>query len=221
MIFNPLDNPPYNRVFGLTGIMGSGKTTVANLLEAKGALLIRADELARFVTTPDYEGFTNVKSKLEKALDPISMQRFGESIFTDQYLNRQNTARLVFDDENALSILNKIVHQEVRSLFTDTVNKTSADKIIVYDVPLLYETRIENLVKKVIVVYVPEEIAINRALARTGLTREQIEKRLKRQISIEKKRKMADYVIDNREDLEQLKIQIETLWKWLLKWKTI
>ncbi|MES0488877.1 MAG: dephospho-CoA kinase [Leptospirales bacterium] len=220
MHLKSIESPPYHRVFGLTGIMGSGKTTVAAMLEDKGAILVRADELARYATTPEYEGYDRVRNNLTEQLEPLSQQRYGESIFDGENLNRANTARLVFEDENALSILNTIIHREVGVQFREAVDQTPANKMIVYDVPLLYEIKIEKLVKKVIVVYVPEEIAIARALARTKLTRMQVEKRLKKQISIEKKKEMADYVIDNRENLEQLKAQMDPLWLWLLKWKT-
>jgi len=205
---------PYRFVYGLTGVIGSGKSSVADIFEQEGCLVLRADNLAREAVSEEYDNFSHVKEKLEKAFKTEILNDSNQNLFDKKAkLNRNALRRLVFQNEKALSKLNKIIHPEVRRIFKKKITEAPKESIIIYDVPLLYETKLNKKVREIIVVYCDEKTAIKRAAKRMKLHENEIENILKRQISIEKKRKSADHVIDNNKKLIDTKKQVINILK--------
>jgi dephospho-CoA kinase len=190
---------------GLTGGIACGKSTVASLLVERGAVLIDADRIAREIVEPG-----------SPALDRIS-ERFGEAVL-DQTgrLNRRRLADIVFNDLEARKALESITHPEIRSIMRrrmEEAEKVDPSRLVVVDVPLLYESRLETMFQGVMVVYVPVDIQRARLMERDHFTVEEADARIQAQLSIEHKKTMADYVIDNSGSIEQTRHQIDRFWQ--------
>lgn len=196
------------RIVGLTGGIGSGKSTVARFFEARGAAIIDADRLAREAVLPGTPGFAAV------------VARFGPGVLgPGGDLDRAALGRIVFGDEEARRALNAIVHPEVARLAAERMAALSAAgrALIVYDVPLLFENGLERYLPETIVVSVPEEIQRARVRARDGLSPEEIEARLRAQLPLADKAARATYVIDNSGSLADTEASVDALWKNLIQ----
>lgn len=196
------------RIVGLTGGIGSGKSTVARFFEARGAAIIDADRLAREAVLPGTPGFAAI------------LERFGPGVLgPGGDLDRAALGRIVFGDEEARRALNAIVHPEVARLAAERMATLSAagQALIVYDVPLLFENGLERFLPETIVVSVPEEVQRARVHARDGLRPEEIEARLRAQLPLAQKAARATYVIDNSGSLEQTEASVDALWKNLVQ----
>ncbi len=184
---------------GLTGSIGSGKSTVASLLEEMGATVIDADKLAK-AASKDPEVLKQIQTKL------------GQELVKDGKLDRFATAQKVFNDQNSLKTLNSIIHPWVGKKRKEMVEKLKASavppKVIVHDIPLLYENGMEKDFDAVIVVYASLETRIKRIVERSGLTAQEIKLRDSKQMPLEEKVKRADIVIDNEGDFETLKREV-------------
>ena len=193
--------------------MGSGKSTVARLLREKGIVVLDADQIARDVIGVGSEYYGDTKQKLLAAFGPLS----AEPLFDETgALRRGALAALVFGDKKRTAMLGEIMHPPIQAEFARQVGKLPQNQLIVYDVPLLFEGGLDAKVRGSILVYAPENTCIERAVARATaqgqvLSVEDARARLNQQISIEKKRELADYIIDNSGDLAQLKQQITGL----------
>ena len=192
---------------GLTGGIGSGKSSVADLLVERGAVLIDADQVARDVVAPG-----------GPAYQPL-VDRFGEGIVaTDGTIDRQALANLAFADDESRLALNAITHPaigirmiEMRDALADT------DHIVVLAIPLLTAVHRETVkLHKVVVVDAPTDIALDRLLSQRGFDRVDAEARIRAQISREERAKEADYVLDNSGDRAALEQEVAKLWDWLL-----
>ena len=185
---------------GLTGGIGSGKSTVAGFLADRGALVIDADLIARQVVEPG-----------EPALAEIE-QRFGtEVIAPDGSLDRGALAAIVFHDTSALSELNAITHPRIAQRTAELIEAASDDAVVVYDVPLLVENGLTEGWDFVIVVEADREVRVRRLIER-GLDESDIEARMSRQATDEQRRAVADIVIDNSRDLHGLEQQVGAAW---------
>ncbi len=197
-------------IVGLTGGIVSGKTTVAQILHGLGAKIIDADKIGHQIMRPHQKVWKNI------------VQHFGEEILADnQEIDRKKLGQIVFSNQNKLNLLNQITHPEIISEIKRMINqikdKSTRDTICIIDAPLLYEANIDYLVDRTIVVYLDYEKQIKRLYQRNGLSREEAVKRIKSQIPMEKKARMADYVIDNRLSIEQMKAQVIQIWEELIK----
>lgn len=192
---------------GLTGGIACGKSTVAKMLVNKGALLIDADSLAREVVKPGMPAWKDI------------VEWLGESIvLKDRNLDRSKIARVVFDDEQARAKLNAIIHPRVIQLFirkSSALEQKNPDKIQVWEIPLLFEAGMQNLVDFIVVVASTEDKQISRLKQRDGLTWEEAQKRIRSQLPLEEKIKGADYVIYNNDTEALLQAQVDFLWKHL------
>ncbi|WP_010272016.1 dephospho-CoA kinase [Paenibacillus senegalensis] len=186
---------------GLTGGIASGKSTVSKLLADRGAIIVDADQIAREVVLPGTPLLSEVA------------QTFGEEILlADGSLNRKKLGSIVFSDEAKRKKLESMLHPAIRKLMRERMEDAEAaqpDKLVVVDIPLLYESDLAHLFEEVIVVYVPVEIQIERLMSRDGLSQEQALQRIETQMPIELKKQKADVVIDNSGSLEQTARQIE------------
>lgn len=189
---------------GLTGGIASGKSTVAAMLQQRGARIIDADQLARDVVLPG-----------EPALAAIR-EAFGDTVLTDEgTLNRPRLGELVFQQPDKLKQLENILHPVIRQRMREQIAEHEADNpsgLVVADIPLLFETGQESTYrdKGILVVYIPQELQVERLMARgAGMDREQAEKRVSLQMDIEEKRRRADWVIDNSGSIGDTERQVE------------
>jgi len=211
---------PYANTIGITGIIGSGKSSVADVLEKKGAFVIRADVLAAEALNPSYRNYNILKQKLCELLEFHGVGNRVDEIIVKGEINRKKLGEIVFGNAELIRGLNDIVHPEVKEIFAREVARVKKkNTIIVYDVPLLFETGLQQFLKKSVLVYAPEDVSIERAAIRLGISTDQVKKRLSYQISIEQKKDMADYVLDNSGNRKQLDTEVEKLWRYLQELK--
>lgn len=190
------------KLIGLTGGSGSGKSTVAMLLRELGAVVVDADEAAHAVYEPGTPGFEAV------------IREFGDYYVRDGRIDRQRLGELVFKDAASRRRLNAIVHPLVREwMASRTVEAAERGAgVVVQDVPLLFENGLERLYSSVVVVYVPEELQLERLVKGRGFTPERARAVIAAQVPIEEKRRRAHHVIDNSGTTEQTRAQVEQLW---------
>jgi dephospho-CoA kinase len=187
---------------GLTGGIGAGKSTVADLLAARGAVIVDADEAARAVVEPG-------QAALAKLVD-----RFGAGILdTDGRLDRAALAKLAFVDDESRRDLEAITHPAINEEFTRQVAGAPSDAIVVLDVPLLVESEQarKRQYQTVIVVEAPRHLRLARLEAR-GVDRTDAEARMAAQAGDEERRKIATYVVDNSGDRAALERRIDEVW---------
>lgn len=193
-------------LLGLTGGIGSGKSTVSSLLAERGAVIIDADAITRELQAPG--------APLLKTL----AERFGEEILDSSgALDRAALAAIAFSDPEALKDLNKIVHPAVAAEMDRRMNEVRhTDKVVILDIPLLAENPRKGLCG-IIVVDVPEDIAVQRLVEFRGMSEDDARARMAKQASREDRLKIADQVIDNSHDLESLKTRVGHVWEWAVK----
>jgi len=185
---------------GLTGGLGSGKSTVAALFGEHGAVIIDADVVAREVVRAGTPGFAAV------------VARFGPDVVgRDGELDRAALARIVFADGAALDELNAIVHPLVGSRSAELAAAVPPGAVVVHDIPLLAENGLADRFDTVVVVEADREIRLAR-LAERGLTRAEAEARMAAQATDEKRRAIADEIVRNDGDLDSLARQVDRLW---------
>lgn len=189
---------------GLTGGIASGKSTVSQMFKEKGFVIIDADIASRKVVEPDQPAYREI------------VQVFGESILLpNQTLDRSKLGSIIFSDEAKRQKLNSIVHPAVRKQMESWKNEALAvgKQTIIYDIPLLFESKLTNLVEKTIVVFVEEQVQLERLMERNHLSKSEALARIASQMPLREKIKLADAVIDNNGELEETRSQIEELIK--------
>jgi dephospho-CoA kinase len=185
---------------GLTGGIGSGKSTVAGLLAARGAWIVDADRIAREVVEPGTPGLAAV------------VEAFGPGVLTaDGALDRPALAAIVFADPAARATLDGIVHPLVRARAAEVVAAAPPDAVVVQDVPLLVETGQAASYDLVLVVETDPETRVRRLVQR-GLTEDDARARIAAQATDEQRRAVADVVLDNSGTPEELEAQVERFW---------
>lgn len=189
---------------GLTGGIGSGKSTVSDLLRTRGAIIIDADAIVREIQEPG----SPVVERLR--------EEFGPSIIAaDGALDRQAVANLVFKDPDALKKLNAIVHPAVgEEINRRVLAQRTTPNVVVLDIPLLTENPRDGL-QGHIVVDVPEDLQVQRLVDHRGFTRDDALARMSRQAARADRLATADFVVDNSGTPEDLVAQVDALWAWL------
>ena len=188
---------------GLTGGIGAGKSTVADLFSQKGAVVIRSDELARQVIEPQTPGFQQV------------IDRFGKDFVNSEgYIDRAKLAQIVFQDDAALKDLENIIHPLVRSKTNQIIDQHTSETIIINEIPLLLEKKMESLFDFLVIVISSEKNRLER-LAQRGLAAEQATARMAKQVSDEERKAAADFLIVNDGNLDQLEADVEKIWQTL------
>jgi dephospho-CoA kinase len=184
---------------GITGGIGSGKSTVTRYLRELGYPVIDADALARRAVEPG-----------SPALKAVAETFGDEMLFEDGSLNRKKLGAMVFSDPEKLDLLNRIVHPEVERLLLAAYKAFSETHAVVFaDVPLLYETGQEARYDAIWVVYAPRMVCVERIMSRDGATRDYAERQIEAQMSLEEKRERADVVLVNDDTPEKLYAQVE------------
>ena len=187
---------------GLTGGIGSGKSTVARLLEERGAVILDADVFARDAVRAGTEGFAAV------------VGRFGDEIVApDGELDRSRLASIVFADPAALADLEAIVHPEVRRMIADGIqDHLDGDRVVVLVNPLLIEMGTHRDCDVVVVVSASPDTQVARSVAR-GMDEADVRARIAAQLPIDDRARMADVLLDNEGTLEELAAEVEVLWR--------
>jgi dephospho-CoA kinase len=187
-------------VVGLTGGIGAGKSTVAQNFAELGAIVFDADQLARLAIERGSDGFAEV------------LLRFGEGVATNGDIDRKKLADIVFNDEQARKDLEAIIHPRVQALFAEALADLPSDEIVIYEIPLLVETKAAD--KFDFIITVESDIELRKArLLKKGLYISQIEKRIASQASEEARIAVADVVIRNDGDEDSLLRQCENIWE--------
>jgi dephospho-CoA kinase len=194
-------------VVGLTGGIGSGKSTVSGLLADRGAVIIDADAIVRELQAPGGEAYVGI------------VERFGPGVVAaDGTLDRPALAALVFNDEAARTDLNRLTHPLVgREMMTRLEAQATTDNIVIMDIPLLTERGGKGAypVVAIIVVDCPVDVAVERLMAFRGFTESDARARVAAQISRDERIAIADRVIDNAGSPADLERQVAELWPWL------
>ena len=190
-----------SKVIGLTGGIASGKSTVSELLTAFGFKVVDADTAAREAVAKGTPGIEKVR------------EVFGdEAIDENGEMDRKYMGELVFNNPGERIKLNEIVHPIVREIMEQKKQQfLNEGHNVIMDIPLLFENELQDTVDEVWLVYTSESIQIDRLMERNDLTQEEAKARVYSQISIDKKSRMADHVIDNLGDKLELKQNLERL----------
>lgn len=189
---------------GVTGGIGSGKTTVCRMLEELGARVFHADEEGKRLLVDD----PSARREVTAAFGPDAYKDDGS-------LNRAYLAEEVFGDDEKLELLNAIVHPRVFTRFEAAAEEAERDgaPLMVKEAALIFETGGERFLDEVAVVDAPREVRIERVTERDGVARDNVAARMRHQMNPEELRARADVVIDNDGDLEQLRRQVERLYR--------
>lgn len=189
------------KLIGLTGGAGSGKSTVGAMLRDLGAEVIDADEATHSVYEPGGPAFDAV------------VREFGPEYLRDGHIDRKRLGELVFNDADARHRLNAIVHPRVREWMAARTAEAveRGARVIVQEVPLIFESGLARLFDHVVLVYVPEPVQVQRLIGR-GLSEERAHAMIASQMPIEEKRRLANHVIDNSGGREATRGQVVRLW---------
>jgi dephospho-CoA kinase len=190
------------KIFGLTGSIASGKSTVSNFLKELNVPIVDADVIAKEVVEIGQPAYKKI------------VEAFGSEILLDSgEINRSFLGSIIFNNKEKRLQLNEIVHPEVRREMKEQADQyiKQGEPIVILDIPLLYEGNSIELVEKVIVVTVSEENQLKRLMNRNGLSKEDALLRIASQIPVKEKAARADYVINNNGDFEDTKRQVKDL----------
>lgn len=196
-------------IIGLTGSIASGKSTVSSMLAELNIPIVDADKIAREVVHPGEEAYSTV------------VRVFGAEILkSDQTLDRKKLGAIIFADEKKRDQLNNIIHPAIRKKMLEQRDAyvKFGEKCVVLDIPLLFESKLTHYIEKIIVVSVDEEVQLERLMSRDKYTQEEAQQRIKSQIPVRDKAKLADAVIDNNGTPEET---YEQLIKLLKSWFVI
>lgn len=196
-------------LLGVTGGIASGKTTVANMFAQLGMFTIDFDELSRVVVEPDKPAWCEI------------VAFFGEDIILqDRSINRKKLSQIVFQNPEKRRKLESFIHPRIFAEFAKKLKELSlreANKIVQAIVPLLFEANLQYLFHKTLLVYIPFELQIERLMKREQISHDMAMNMLAAQWPIEKKKRYADFLIDNSGSLEDTEIQVRKIWKILQK----
>lgn len=196
-------------IIGLTGSIASGKSTIARMLAEFNIPIIDADQISREIVRPG-----------ETAYDHI-VEQFGESVLLkDKTINRKKLGSIIFTNAEKRLELNQIMHPAIRKrLLSQRDNYVKqGEKCVVLDIPLLFENKLTNFADKVMVVYVDEEVQLDRLISRDNSSVEEATKRIQSQIPVKEKAELADFVINNNGTIEETYDQLKTI---LMQWNVI
>jgi len=199
------------RLIGLTGGIGSGKSSVSSRLADRGAALIDADAIVRELQEPGQPVFDAM------------VERWGSKIVGEGgALDRAAVAGIVFSDKDELKAIEKIVHPVLRKEMDGRIEAlASTDRVVVLDIPLLAESRAKDGAldargtSAIIVVDCPVEIAVSRLIEHRGFTEEDANARVAAQVSRDERRALADFIVDNSGDEASLNAEVDRCWQWL------
>ncbi len=197
-------------IVGLTGGIVGGKSTVASMFRDLGAKIIDADKIGHSVILPYKPAWKKI------------VKLYGKDILrNDLTIDREKLGKTVFANQILLKKLNEITHPEIIKIIKKEINSArnkthNQRKILMIDAALIYETKIDRFMDKIIVVNIGKDEQIKRLIKRNNLSKDEASQRIKSQMPMEIKVEMADYVIDNNNSLDETKKQVEKIWKSLV-----
>ena len=183
---------------GITGSIACGKSTVSDYLKEKGYTIIDADKLGHIALTSE-----DVKRRLSET--------FGANILVNNEISREVLGKLVFGNDNNLKKLNNIIHPKIKELILKLQEEHENEDLVFLDIALLYEANFVDLVEKVAVVYVDEDVQLERLMTRNFLSKEEALKRIESQMSPQEKASLGDFVINNSYRKEDTFQQIDEI----------
>ena len=183
---------------GITGSIACGKSTVSDYLKEKGYTIIDADKLGHVALTSE-----DVKRRLSET--------FGANILVNNEISREVLAKLVFGNDNNLKKLNNIIHPKIKELILKLQEQHKDEDMVFLDIALLYEANFVDLVEKVAVVYVDEDVQLERLMTRNSLPKEEALKRIESQMSPREKASLGHFVINNSYSKEDTFQQIDEI----------
>ena len=190
---------------GLTGSIATGKSTVTNMLKELGAFVIDCDKTARDVVAPGTQGLAKIEAAFGK-----------DAVAADGSMDRVYIGDLVFRNPEMKKRLENILFPLIFEALDEELlrlEREGAMPVVFLDMPLLYEVKYDSYVDEVWLVYVPFEVQLSRLMKRNGYTKEEALLRIHSQISVDKKKSLAQQVIDNSGTLEDTKEQVRSLWE--------
>lgn len=196
-------------VLGVTGGIGTGKSTVLEMLSRFGAGIVSADLIAHEIIRPGMPAFAEI------------VERFGESIIgEDGEIDRRALGEIVFSDSRARKDLENITHPRIMQRVEEIIERFRANpqpqSVLAVEIPLLYECGLEKTVDKVLLVAAEQQTQVNRLTSRSVMSKEQAIRRIQAQMPISEKLKRADYVIWNDGDLKSLELKLRSIWAEIL-----
>ncbi|CAH0204778.1 MULTISPECIES: dephospho-CoA kinase [Bacillaceae] len=197
------------QIIGITGGIASGKSSVSLYLQELGFTIVDADLASRAVVEPGEEAYHQI------------VKAFGEDILlTDGNIDRVKLGSIIFHDQEKRLLLNSIVHPAVRSwmLLKTEAALSSGEETVFMDIPLLFESKLTFMVDKTLLVYVDEEVQLQRLMNRNGLSETDALARINSQMPLADKKALADAVIDNNGDINETKRQVKSI---LSEWYVI
>lgn len=187
------------KIVGLTGVFGSGKSSVGRLFAREGAFYLEADPLAWETLREGNRLYPRVAALFKEAVDPVCRE-----------IDRKKLAEIVFEDPDRKRQLEAVVHPYVFDRLAEEV-AAAKEKVAVIEVPLLFEAGFDRFCDDCVVVTAAEKV-IRRRLCRKGFSEKEIEKRFRAQMDIEEKKEKADFIIENSGSLDQAKTQVIKIW---------
>jgi dephospho-CoA kinase len=191
-------------IIGLTGSIASGKSTVSNMLKEYGFPIVDADVVARQVVEPGSETLKKIA------------EAFGEEVLTENgELDRKKLGSIIFNDEEKRQLLNSIIHPAIRKEMLRQRDEylEKGEKTVIMDIPLLFESKLQHFVDKILVVSVSEDVQLERLMKRNQLTEEEAKARIQSQLPLSVKEQGADAVINNNGSIEETRKQLEQILK--------
>ena len=189
-------------IIGLTGGIASGKSTIANMLKNEGITVIDADVESRLAVEQGEEAYDHIVNHFSKSI-----------LLEDGSINRAKLGEIIFNNKEERMKLNEIVHPAVRKRMLQ--KKESAENhgeaIIIMDIPLLFESEFTELVDKTLLVFVDEDIQLQRLMERNHYSKQEALARIHSQMPLAEKKRLADVVIDNNGSLEQTELQLKNV----------
>ena len=191
-------------ILGITGSIATGKSTVVNIFKQYGFSVVDADIIAREVVEPNTAGLKKV------------VETFGSSVLcSDGSLNRKQLGQIIFSDTKKRQALNALLAPFLQEAIIEQIKRASAvSSLVIADIPLLYEAGYDKYMDQVAIVYIPEDLQVQRLMKRDRITKKEAQKKVASQLSIEEKKKRADIIFDNQESLSSIRQQI---FSWLKK----
>lgn len=187
-------------ILGLTGGIGTGKSTVAEIFREKGVPIVCADEIAKKIIDSE---------KIQNQIFEI----FGKNVFSEDRLDRKKLREIVFRDAESVEKLNNITHPAIIEEIKFQISKKKKNQLLIVDIPLLFEGNYGFLVEKVLLISAEKSTQIERTSKRDSVSEENVLNIINNQMNLEDKKKRSDYIIENNGTIEELRIKIDKLIK--------